>query len=116
MPYAHYLKLRDINPAPFSAYLNLGQTIISSTSPERFLFIKDRRIETRPIKGTHGDADFLSSSAKDRAENIAIVDLLRNDLSKVCNDDSVVVEKLCEIESYAGLHHLVSVINGNITP
>lgn len=112
--YAHYLKLRDINPAPFSAFLNFGDTIISSTSPERFLLVKDRALETRPIKGTHQDADFLASSTKDRAENIMIVDLLRNDLSKSCSDDSVTVEKLCEIESYSGLHHLVSVVTGTL--
>lgn len=69
-PYAHYLKLRQVNASPFSAFLNFGKTVISSTSPERFLKVAGRDVETRPIKGTHTDADWLRQSAKDRAENI----------------------------------------------
>jgi para-aminobenzoate synthetase component 1 len=115
--YAHYLHLRQCNPAPFSAYMNCGDRIIVSTSPERFLQVKDRKIETRPIKGTLSDsfpASALAASQKDRAENIMIVDLLRNDLSKVCTDDSVTVDKLCAIETFAGLHHMVSTVSGKL--
>jgi para-aminobenzoate synthetase component 1 len=115
-PYAHYLKLRQINPAPFSAFLNFGSTIISSSSPERFLKVTDKKVETRPIKGTNADEEWLRQSAKDRAENIMIVDLLRNDLSQVCTDDSISVRQLCDIESYAGLHHLVSAVTGTLRP
>lgn len=112
--YAHYLDLRRVNPAPFAAYLNFGDIVIASSSPERFLQVRGPHVETRPIKGTHHDALSLSSSAKDRAENIMIVDLLRNDLSKVCTDDSVEVRELCALESYAGLHHLVSSVRGHL--
>lgn len=115
--YAHYLHLRTINPAPFSAYMNCGDRVIVSTSPERFLQKIGNKIETRPIKGTlssvHSAAD-LAASEKDRAENIMIVDLLRNDLSKVCNAKSVNVDKLCAIETFAGLHHMVSTVSGEL--
>jgi para-aminobenzoate synthetase component 1 len=117
-----YRRLRLINPAPFSAYLNIGDTIIISASPERFLKLTGRLIETRPIKGTRprgktkSEDDFLSRellhSEKDRAENVMIVDLLRNDLSRVCEDYSVSVSQLCGLESYATVHHLVSVVTG----
>lgn len=115
--YAHYLHLRAVNPAPFSAYMNCGDRIIASTSPERFLHAENGRIETRPIKGTLTDrlpAAHLSASEKDRAENIMIVDLLRNDLSKVCQDPSVNVDTLCAIETFAGLHHMVSTVSGSL--
>ena len=118
-PYAHYLHLRQLNPAPFSAYMNCGDRIIASTSPERFLQIKDGKIETRPIKGTLSvqfPPSMLERSEKDRAENIMIVDLLRNDLSKVCTDASVSVDKLCTIETFAGLHHMVSTVSGTLRP
>lgn len=115
-PYSHYLTLRRMNPAPFSAYLNFGDTVIASSSPERFLNISGTSIEARPIKGTSTDPDLLAASTKDRAENIMIVDLLRNDLSKVCTDTSVDVQELCQIESYAGLHHLVSSVTGTLRP
>lgn len=115
--FAHYLNLRRMNPAPFSAYINFGDRQILSTSPESFLSLsKDGRILTRPIKGTDRDAGKLLSSLKDKAENTMIVDLLRNDLSQICTDDSVVVNKLCELQSFAGLHHLVSEISGQLRP
>jgi para-aminobenzoate synthetase component 1 len=115
--YRHYLHLRRLNPAPFSAFMNCGDRIIVSTSPERFLHLKDSKIESRPIKGTLSDrfpAAQLAHSDKDRAENIMIVDLLRNDLSKVCTDPSVSVDELCGIETFAGLHHMVSTVSGTL--
>lgn len=119
--YSHYLQLRESNPAPFATFMNLGPVKISSASPERFLTVQNDRIETRPIKGTRprGTNDTamlqeLENSAKDRAENIMIVDLLRNDLSKVCETESINVSALCRIETFASVHHLVSVIEGKL--
>jgi para-aminobenzoate synthetase component 1 len=121
-----YKRLRSINQVPFGAYLNLGKVKILSASPERFLSIKDRHVETRPIKGTTSRSSDpvldkqliqrLQNSTKDRAENIMIVDLMRNDLSKICTLSSVVVSSLCEIESLSNLHHLVSVVEGDLKP
>ncbi len=125
-PAAHYLKLRAHNPAPFAAYMNLGNVQISSASPERFLHISGSHVTTCPIKGTRPvcvDADEntrqmneLISSEKDRAENIMIVDLLRNDLSKTCTAKSIKVPELCKLESFASVHHLVSTITGELAP
>lgn len=119
-----YSILRHINPAPFAAYFKMQDCVIASASPERFLKMDDRKVETRPIKGTHKrgkttaeDAAFaetLLRSEKDRAENIMIVDLLRNDLSKVCEYDSVHVPQLCELETYPSVHHLVSVVTATL--
>lgn len=125
--YTHYKALRQINPAPFSAYMYLedGQAIASS-SPERFLELRSGHVTTKPIKGTTPRSsdlkedktlsDTLRNSIKNRAENTMIVDLLRNDLSKVCTPESVEVNVLCEVESFAGLHHLVSTINATLKP
>lgn len=123
-PFELYLQLRHYNPAPFAAFLNLGEIQIVSASPERFLHLLDKQVETRPIKGTaprSSDnlidqqlAQTLLSSEKDRSENMMIVDLLRNDLSKVCVDHSVNVTTLCGLEQYATVHHLVSVIIGTL--
>jgi para-aminobenzoate synthetase component I len=123
-PFQLYLRLREFNAAPFAAYLNLGDTVIASASPERFLKLNDRFVETRPIKGTRPRGaskeedqklkEELRMSEKDHAENVMIVDLLRNDLSKVCKDESVHVPQLCEIESYATVHHLVSVVQAEL--
>ena len=119
-----YLRLRQVNPAPFSAYYHQNDFQIASSSPEGFLQIRGRQVETRPIKGTvrrTGDqsvdrklAEQLIASEKDRAENIMIVDLLRNDLSRTCEDDSVVVTKLCGLEIYEHIQHLVSVVQGKL--
>lgn len=117
-----YKQLRAANPAPFAAYLACGETIILSSSPERFVRKTGRHVETRPIKGTArrgGDAredaalaEALVASSKDRAENIMIVDLLRNDFARVCEPASVDVPQLCGLETYASVHHLVSVVTG----
>jgi para-aminobenzoate synthetase component I len=119
-----YLKLRAANPAPFAGYFDLGPQQILSASPERFLQVQDRRVETRPIKGTRprrrgAEADLyagddLQASEKDRAENVMIVDLMRNDLSRVCQPDSVTVTQLCELESYQFVQHLVSAVTGTL--
>jgi len=122
--YDLYNKLRKINPAPFSAYLKFKDTIILSASPERFLKLENNQVETRPIKGTIKRskdldedkklADELLKSEKDHAENVMIVDLMRNDISRVCKPHSVNVPKLCGLESYATVHHLVSVVKGEL--
>lgn len=119
-----YQKLRSLNPAPFSAYLNLAETIIVSASPERFLLLENNKVETRPIKGTRPRgknsqedellAKELITSEKDHAENVMIVDLMRNDLSRVCEDHSVKVPQLCGLESYPTVHHLVSIITAKL--
>jgi len=124
-PYALYLDLRQANHAPFSAYIHFDQYTIASASPERFLKLSDRRVETRPIKGTRprGNteaedkslANELLCSDKDRAENIMIVDLMRNDLSRVCRDDSLRVTQLCAIETFKNVHHLVSAVEGDLS-
>jgi para-aminobenzoate synthetase component 1 len=119
-----YLRLRKNNPASFAAYINFMDVEILSSSPERFLLVQDRVIETRPIKGTRsrsGDPKLdaklrreLANSEKDIAENTMIVDLMRNDLSRVCTDDSVEVVELCAVKSFATVHHLVSTIKGKL--
>ncbi len=115
--YAHYGQLRTINAAPFASYMNFGGITLASASPERFLSVTGNKIETRPIKGTLPStypASVLAESEKDRAENVMIVDLMRNDLSKVCEDHSVEVAELCAIETFEGLHHMVSTITGTL--
>ncbi len=123
-PFAHYCHLREVNAAPFGVYMNLGSLKIASASPERFIKVDGRKVETRPIKGTRpkNEDPFidqfcrneLENSEKDRAENAMIVDLLRNDLSKVCEDYSIEVPELCRMESFASVHHLVSTITGSL--
>jgi para-aminobenzoate synthetase component 1 len=123
---ALYARLRRDNPAPFAAYLRFGETAIVSASPERFLRLQDGKVETRPIKGTRPRgrsavedrilAEALAASPKDRAENLMIVDLLRNDLSRVCRPHSVQVPSLFAVESFATVHHLVSTVTGTLSP
>ena len=120
-----YQGLRHINPSPFSAYINVPEVSILSVSPERFISLVDNVVETKPIKGTRPRAkdtdkdkslkNELENSLKDRAENVMIVDLLRNDLSKCCEINSVKVTKLFDIESFPTVHHLVSTIQGKLS-
>ncbi len=121
-PWVAYQTLRQLNAAPFSAYLNMPGVQLLSSSPERFLKVTDGVVETKPIKGTRprgfNDIDDqqhvedLQNSQKDRAENLMIVDLLRNDISKTCQKGSVKVPLLFDVESYATVHHLVSTVTG----
>ncbi len=120
-----FWRLRRDHPAPFAAFLRRTDSTVISASPERFFRVsRDRRIETSPIKGTRRrgktpaqDAELrkeLASSAKDRAENTMIVDLMRNDLGRVCEYGSVQVDNLCEIEEHPTLMHLVSTVRGEL--
>jgi len=114
------------SPVPYGAFFGAGDHAIVSASPERFLELRGRTVETRPIKGTRPrssdpatDARLaaeLVASAKDRAENIMIVDVLRNDLGRVCVTGSVEAPALCELESFAQVHHLVSRVTGELEP
>src|SRR5690606_17413198 len=123
-PWLAYRALRAANPAPYAAYLNLPFAQILSASPERFLEVRGTRVETRPIKGTRAraadpqrDAErarALRASPKDRAENVMIVDLLRNDLAKSCLPGSVRVPRLFEVETFPAVHHLVSTVTGEL--
>ena len=127
-PLALYRAMRGRTLAPFSAYMGLpGGRAVCSFSPERFLQADSAgHVETRPIKGTRpraldpaADARFaeeLAGSAKDRAENLMIVDLLRNDLARACRVGSVTVPQLCGLESFRAVHHLVSVVRGQLPP
>ncbi|MGZ8152743.1 MAG: aminodeoxychorismate synthase component I [Methylovulum sp.] len=121
-PWLAYVTLRELNAAPFSCYLNLPNVQVLSSSPECFLKLTDGVVETRPIKGTRPrkpgysedqqQIEQLESSEKDRAENLMIVDLLRNDIGKTCKEGSVKVPDLFAVESYTTVHHLVSTITG----
>ncbi len=119
---ALYERLRAASPAPFGAFLRAGPITLASASPERFLAVRAGRVEARPVKGTRPRSDDpetdaalaaqLLASEKDRAENVMIVDLKRNDLSRVCRDGSVRATQLCRLESFSGVHHLVSTVVG----
>ncbi|WP_440873945.1 aminodeoxychorismate synthase component I [Thalassotalea sp. PLHSN55] len=119
-----YLALRAANKAPFSAFIRLEDAAVLSISPERFLKLTDNKVQSKPIKGTKPRASAaaidqqnaidLQHSEKDRAENLMIVDLLRNDISKVCLPGSVKVPKLFDIESFPAVHHLVSTVEGQL--
>ncbi len=125
-PASIFARLRRDHPAPFAAFITREGSTVVSASPERFFSIRGDRITTSPIKGTRkrGTTDAedqalrnkLLSSEKDRAENTMIVDLLRNDLGRVCEYGSVEVEKLCELEEHPSLFHLVSTVAGNLRP
>jgi para-aminobenzoate synthetase component 1 len=115
-----------INPAPFAGALDIGPAWLVSMSPERFLQVRGRSVRMHPIKGTRRriaspEADLyagddLEASGKDRAENVMIVDLVRNDLARVCTPESVRVEALCRLERYRYVQHLVSVVSGRLRP
>ena len=126
-PFTLYRRLRRLSPAPFAAFVNAPGLQLLSASPERFLALDtEGRVETRPIKGTRPrsadpveDARFvaeLRGSEKDRAENLMIVDLLRNDLSRVSTIGSVRVPELFTLETFAQVHHLVSAVEGRLAP
>ncbi len=123
-PLAHYLNMRELNPAPYGAYMNIGAIKLASVSPECFLTVQDNHVTTCPIKGTRprfssaaedeAAANGLRDSKKDQAENTMIVDLMRNDLSRVCKPDTLKVSKLCDLESFSRVHHLVSTIEADL--
>ncbi len=123
-PWAGYRAMRQTNPTPYSAYINLPDGQILSSSPERFLQVRGGEVETRPIKGTRPRsqnpeedrrlAEELRNSEKDRAENLMIVDLLRNDLGKSCMPGSVKTTEMFSVESFPTVHHLVSTIRGRL--
>jgi para-aminobenzoate synthetase component 1 len=126
-PWQLYLRMRIRNAAPFAAFFETPEVSVVSASPERFLRVDETgHVETRPIKGTmprgfgpeHDGAlgQALSESAKDRAENLMIVDLMRNDLSRVCSPGTVRVPELFALEHYATVHHLVSTVVGELAP
>jgi para-aminobenzoate synthetase component I len=125
-PFALYCVLSRINPAPFAAYLNFAPAIVASSSPERFLELRNGFVETRPIKGTRPrgaseaeDAALgaeLKASEKDNAENVMIVDLLRNDLSRVARDGTVTTPELCALEGFATVFHLISTVTAELAP
>lgn len=123
-PWQAYRMLRERNPAPFAAFIKHPAGEVLSCSPERFLQVVAGAVETKPIKGTRPRAsdpaqdrrnkEALQASVKDRAENLMIVDLLRNDLGKSCEPGTIEVPKLFEVESFATVHHLVSTIRGRL--
>lgn len=126
-PWVLYARLRDLNPAPHAAFMRLpGGAAVLCCSPERFLHVRNGHVQTCPIKGTRPRAadpaedaalaQELQQSVKDRAENLMIVDLLRNDLGKTCNPGSIAVPALCELQSFATVHHLVSRVTGKLAP
>lgn len=122
--FAAYCHLRELLPAPYSAYMEVPGGAVLSHSPEQFLKVDKGLVTTRPIKGTaprffdavqdQASAAALQSSEKDRAENLMIVDLLRNDLGKACRPGSITVPELFTLESYTNVHHLVSAVSGEL--
>ncbi|CZR06493.1 aminodeoxychorismate synthase component I [Trichococcus collinsii] len=123
-PYELYTRLRNINPAPFAAYIDFGMGQLLSSSPERFLQIRKGKVQTRPIKGTRprgateqedsANRQELLESEKDRAELLMIVDLMRNDLGRVCKTGSVKVTEMYHIEDYSTVFQLVSTVEGDL--
>ncbi|MDO8466346.1 MAG: aminodeoxychorismate synthase component I [Gallionella sp.] len=120
-----YLALRGLSPAPYAAFLNLPHAQILCASPECFISVQNGKVKTKPIKGTrprgsdvqqdHLLIEELRNHPKDRAENLMIVDLLRNDLGKSCVPGSVHVPELFKVESFANVHHLVSTVEGQLS-
>ena len=126
-PLAVFIKLRELNPAPYLSFLRFGKTTLVSSSPEQFLrATAEGKLSSKPIKGTRprskdieedkAIALELSANEKERAENLMIVDLMRNDLGRVSAPEDVVVEKLFDIESYSSVHQLVSTITARLKP
>lgn len=125
-PLTAYLRLRKASYSPFSAYLQLPRGAVLSLSPERFVRLRDGRALTQPIKGTQprnqdpaideANRQTLLDSEKDRAENLMIVDLLRNDFGSICETGSVAVEALFELHSFSNVHHLISTVTGELAP
>ncbi len=125
-PWDAYRRLRRLLPSPYSAFLHWPEQAVLSLSPEQFLQVTGDRVQTRPIKGTaprgrspeedRALAAALQHSAKDRAENLMIVDLLRNDLGKACMPGTIRVPELFRLESFANVHHLVSTVCGRLRP
>ena len=123
-PFIAYQALRTALPSPFSAFMEFDGGAVLSLSPERFIEVRGKKVETKPIKGTIkrgvtpeedvANARWLQTSLKNRAENIMIVDLLRNDLSKHCTH--VRVPRLCELQTFANVHHLVSTVSAELSP
>ena len=119
-----YLLLRERSRSPFSAFLNAGEFVVLSLSPERFVSVRNSRVYTQPIKGTRkrvddvaqnqANIDDLLTSEKDRAENLMIVDLLRNDLGRVCVTGTIKTESLFQLHSFSNVHHLISSISAEL--
>jgi len=124
-PWQIYRRINSVNPTPFAAYLQFGDLKIISASPERFLKIEDSKLESRPIKGTRRRGETpqedenlkndLISSEKEKAENLMIVDLVRNDFGRVCRFGTVGVKELMAVEAYSGVFQMVSTIEGEIS-
>lgn len=125
-PLPIYERLRGSSSALFGGYFDMGKCLVLSSSPERFILVQGQKVETRPIKGTRPRGESpaqdraikaeLSANPKDRAENVMIVDLLRNDISKVCVPGSVKVEELFKVETTPYVHHMVSTVTGLMEP
>lgn len=125
-PVAAYLRLRHAQPSHHGAWIRAGETAVLSASPEQFLHVSAGVVRTRPIKGTRprfadrdrdaASARDLAASPKERAENVMIVDLMRNDLQRVCEPGSVAAERLLDVESYPAVHQLVSTVAGRLLP
>ncbi|MFN4296416.1 MAG: anthranilate synthase component I family protein [Brevundimonas sp.] len=125
-PFDLFVRLAAASPAPYAAFWDMGDHVLASNSPESFLSVRQDRITARPIKGTRPRGSTpeedvalsaeLLASPKDRAENLMIVDLMRNDLSRICTPGSVTAPDLFRLETFANVHHLVSTVQGRLTP